>query len=171
MSLAHAAIQKNSVWTDFLNQLYDYAKQSLEWEKQSQDVVAWVEANRYILGEPWSYESTGPKIEYGDFDIVHDKLPRPYLLEFVRDQTPVKSIIKARQTEQTENQVNEALFYCLTRPHTRISHIFPTLELGDSISQEKIAPAIYDSPNIVKHMTGTGAVTLPWDTGNELPLK
>lgn len=159
--------KEKSWWPEFHSQLFDLSQRAVEWEEISHDVVSWVESNRYILGESWRYDSTGPKIEYGDFDIVHERLPRPYLLEFVRDQTPVKSIIKARQVEQTENQINECLFYCLTRPHTRVSHIFPTLELGYSISNEKIAPAIDESPPIKKHLVGGGAVKrYPFDNGS-----
>ncbi len=143
---------------EFAQDVSEFVQQAIAWEEAKQDVPTWVEQNRYILGEPWSYASTGPKIEWGQFDIRHKKLPRPYLLQFVRDQAPERSVIKNRQSELTENHINEALYYCLTRPHTRVGHIFPTLELSHAISAEKVLPAIEESPEILKQLKGVGAV-------------
>ena len=112
------------------------------------DVVSWIQRNRWIDGAPWSFNSLGPRIEYGAHDIKSDKLARDYLLAYLRDQSPEKSVMKNRQSEMTENSINEQLFYLMTRPHTRTSHVFPTDDLGDMVSNEKIGTAIYDSPKL-----------------------
>lgn len=112
------------------------------------DPVAWVTQNRWIDGAPWSFSSMGPRIEYGEHDVQSEVLHRPYLLPYLRDAAPEKSVIKNRQSEFTENSINEGLYYVLTRPHTRLSHVFPTDDLGDMVSNEKIAPAIRESPRI-----------------------
>jgi intein/homing endonuclease len=66
--------------------------------------------------------------------------------------------ILVSNSEFTENHVNEALYYALTRPHTSISHIFPTDDLGYDVSNEKIGPAIKESPEINKQLVQPGAV-------------
>lgn len=125
---------------------------------QYRDEIEWVKGNRWIDGKPWSYESPGPKIEYGKYDIRSKKLLRPYLFQLLRDKSPMRSVIKSRQTEMTENHINEALFYILTRSNTRVSHVFPTDSLGYEVSNEKIAVAIRESPLIQKRLYGVGSV-------------
>lgn len=121
------------------------------------DVQTWVRANRYINGERWTYESAGPRIEYGKHDIRAKILHRPYLRQYVEERAPIRSSIKPRQSEFTENQINENLFYAVTHA-AKVSHIFPTDELGDAISNEKIGPAIRDSPAILEELVGQGHV-------------
>lgn len=153
-----------------LETLLDHAKQSIEWANNAQDIVKWVKNNRFILGEPWSYESSGPKVEWGAYDIKHDKMPRPYLLDFVRDQTPEKSICKNRQSEISENHINEALYYCLSRPYTRISHLFASNAMSDAISNEKLMPAISGSPNINEHLIACAVRRYAFDNGSSLTI-
>lgn len=143
----HALVRENEEIADLLRR-----------RRQSEaDPRTWVENNRWLEGRPWSYESSGPIIEYGDHDVPSDALRRPYLYQYVNDQCRDRSVIKCRQSEFTENQINENLFYALVHG-AKISHIFPTDELGDSISNEKIKPAIDESPNIEKMLSGQGAV-------------
>ena len=66
--------------------------------------------------------------------------------------------MKNRQSEFSENHINQALFLAMTRPHTRVVHVFPTDELGYAMSNEKIMPAIINSPNIRNQLLGQGAV-------------
>lgn len=141
---------------DILNEtsaeITEHAENVLNWEKLRSNQVKWIEDHRWINGKPWSYESSGPFIEYGDKDKKHDVLPRPYLLSFLLDQCRVKSIEKPRQSELTENHVNEGLWQGSTRPNTSIAHVFPTQELGNSVSTEKIQTALYESPRIAKNV-------------------
>jgi len=137
-----------SVCANFCNDLTDFYNQSIESSNRNQDIVKWIEHNRWIDGKPWSFESSGPKIEYGKYDVISDILPRPYLPPFLNDQSPERSAIKCRQSEFSETHINEGLYHALTRPSTRISHIFPTDELGNAISNEKIRTAIEGSPLI-----------------------
>lgn len=112
------------------------------------NILEWISNFRFIGGRQWSFDSSEPKIELGAYDIVSKVLRRPYLYKYLQDQSPEKSIIKPRQAELSENSINEILFYCLTRPFTRASHVFPTDGIADGFSIEKINPAIVDSPGI-----------------------
>lgn len=141
-----------------ISSLDDTVNDVVQRSKSSVDMPTWISTNRWIYGDKWSYESVGPLIEYGNHDKPIKRLNRPYLYAYLRDKTRTKSIIKSRQSELTENSINEALYYCITRPHTKVSHIFPTDELGDAISREKIRPAINESPDIYKYLSGQGAV-------------
>lgn len=141
---------------DILNgvsaELTEHAENVLNWEKIRADQVRWIEKNRWIDGQPWSYESSGPFIEYGDKDKKYESLPRTYLLSFLLDQCRVKSIEKPRQSELTENAVNECLWQGSTRPSTKIAHVFPTQELGNAKSTETIQVALDESTGIAKHI-------------------
>ncbi len=130
------------------SELVEHTESVLNWEKARADQVKWVEQNRWINGLPWSYESAGPFIEYGDKDKRHERLLRPYLIAFLKDQCRIKSIEKSRQSELTENHINESFWNAITRPSTNIAHVFPTQELGNDVSNEKIQIAIDESPAI-----------------------
>ncbi len=130
----------------------EYSENAINWDKIRSNQVKWVSENRWINSLPWSYESAGPFIEYGDKDKRSKILPRPYLLSFLQDQCRVKSIEKPRQSELTENHINESLWQGITRPSTKIGHIFPTQDLGNTVSREKIQAAIDESPGISKNI-------------------
>lgn len=123
-----------------------------------QDIIHWIEHNIWLEGSPFSFERAGPKIEYGEYDIVTDVLHRPYLPQILTDASPIRSIIKCRQSELTTLHINEHLYYLCNRSYTRIAHIFPTDGLSQDVSNEKVRPVIEDSPNIKKLAKGTGAV-------------
>jgi hypothetical protein len=129
-------------------ELAEHAEAVLNWEQARDDQVKWVRENRWIDAAPWSYESAGPFIEYGDKDKRYDELLRPYLLSFLKDQCRTKSIEKPRQSEITENHINESFWNAITRPATNIAHVFPTQDLGNDISNEKIQIAVDESPLI-----------------------
>lgn len=154
------------LFREFVQDLSLYAQQSRAWKMRAQDIPSWVIANRMIYGAPWSYEAAGPKIEWGQYDVRTEVLPRPYLLQFIRDMSERKSVIKPRQTELTENHINEALYYAITRPHTRISHVFPTDEMGDAISNEKIIPAITESPRIKEYLSAIAVRRIAFSNGS-----
>lgn len=147
----------DSVISSFVDGVEKAAYDALNWERIAADILAWVTDNRWIFGKPWSYESAGPKVEWGEYDIRHTIMPRPYQTHYVRDQTDRKASIKPRQSEHTETSINENLYYTNTRPYTNIAHVFPTDEMGDAISNEKIFPAIEQSPKIKENLR-SGAV-------------
>jgi hypothetical protein len=112
------------------------------------DVQKWIEEHRMIYGKKFSYEDAGVLMELGDKDKKLDKAPRPYLTQYVADKTKDKSTIKCRQSEFTENEVNENIWLSATIPHFNVRHIFPTSGLALQISKEKIHPAIMNSPKL-----------------------
>lgn len=128
----------------------EHAESVLNWENVRADQVKWIESHRWINGNPWSYSSSGPFIEYGDTDRQYDILPRPYLIPFLQDTCKIKSIEKCRQSELTENHINESLWWGATRPATKIVHVFPTDSLARDVSNEKIQVAAEESPEIYK---------------------
>ena len=76
------------------------------------------------------------------------KAPRPYLVQYLNDNTKDKTCIKCRQSEFTENETNENIYLCASRPYTNVRHIFPTSGMAQKISKEKISPAIELSPKL-----------------------
>lgn len=125
--------------------------------EESTEITTWIERNRWIAGMPWSFSSPGPKMEWGEHDVRSEVLHRPYLKQYLQDRTESKSAIKPRQSEFSENAINENLFMALTNPSFGVAHVFPTDRVGKAFSYEKINPAIYDSPNIHK-MLSKGAI-------------
>jgi len=138
--------------------LHDHSAALSNQGKIKHDITTWIRENVWLEGRPFSFEASGPRIEYGDHDIPSDRLFRPYLPQILNDRSPIRSIIKPRQSELTTNHINEHLFYLCTRPHTRISHIFPSDPLSEDVSREKVRPVIVDSPRILRAADGTGAV-------------
>lgn len=141
-----------TILQDGAKSLKNFARLLKESSTQREDIIRWVAANRWLDGRPWSYESAGPLIHWGKHDVRSNKMYRPYLFAYIRDQCRKKSICKPRQAEMSVNQVNEHLYYALTRPHTRISHVFPVDWMGDEFSIEKIQSAIYESPNLIRRL-------------------
>jgi len=118
--------------------------------EQSKEIVPWIERNRWIAGMPWSFSSPGPKMEWGAHDVRSEVLHRPYLRQYLEDRTEYKSVIKPRQSEFSENAINENLFMLATNPAFGVAHVFPTDKTGTGFSTEKIKPAIDQSPNIYR---------------------
>jgi hypothetical protein len=129
--------------TDFVTELKQH--------RGSVDIVDWISRNRWIKNKPWSWDNPGGKIDAGERDDPSPKrVLRKYLFDYLRDDSQEKGIIKPRQAEISETSINEAAFYICTRPGTAVSHIFPTDGMADGFSEEKIMPALTDSPPIQK---------------------
>jgi hypothetical protein len=114
----------------------------------------WVERNRVIYGKPFRYDSCGVKMMLGTKDKQLERAPRPYQRQIINDRSSDKSIIKCRQSEQTETEVNDNIWIASTIPHAKVRHLFPTMGMGQQIAKEKISPAQMNSPNIrrlIKH--------------------
>lgn len=133
----------------------------IDFSKGSGDMKTWVEKNRIIYGRPFSYEDAKIEMMLGDEDKKHlnltkngqlVKAPRPYLVQYQNDKARDKTCIKCRQSELTENEINENIYLAVSRPYTNIRHIFPTMGMAQKISKEKISPAIEKSPNIVMNL-------------------
>lgn len=116
------------------------------------DIVDWIPHYRFINGKPWSFSSLGIRMELGKYDTVPQYFSRHYLYKYLRSKALIKSIIKARQTEMSENHLNELLFVCLSHGYTRVHHLFPTDVMADNFSAEKIAPAVKESPRINRQL-------------------
>jgi hypothetical protein len=129
---------------EFLNDVKDRSNYS--------DIIEWISHYRFINGKPWSFKSLGIKMELGKYDVVPSQFSRHYLNQYLRSQAPTKSIIKARQTEMSENHLNELIFVCLSHGYRRVHHLFPTDVMGDNFSSEKISPAIKESPRINRQL-------------------
>jgi len=112
------------------------------------DLQEWIENNRMIYGKRFSYSSCATRMQLGKKDKELQEAPRPYLKQYINDATLDKSVIKCRQSEFTENEVNENIWMAATIPHIKIRHIFPTAGMGQQMAKEKISPAQMNSPNV-----------------------
>lgn len=113
-------------------------------------MVEWVENNRVLNGKKFSYSNSDVFMDLGEFDKPISRAPRPYLLDYLKDPCRDKTIIKCRQSEFTENELNINLFLTMTRPYTQVMHVFPTQRLGEQIARQKIQSAIKNSPQIME---------------------
>lgn len=141
------------LFDDISNNIYN----QISGENKKINVYDWPVKFRYIDNAPWSYENFATKLELGKYDIQPKKFLRPYLEKYLKDESPEKAIIKPRQSELTENQINQNLYYAIELK-LKIGHYFPTDDLGDAISNEKIATAIRESPYIANQLVGQGNV-------------
>lgn len=133
----------------------------VDFSKGSGSMKEWVELNRMIYGRKFSYNDSKIKMMLGNEDKKNlklnkdgflEKAPRIYLNQYQNDKARDKSLIKCRQSEFTENEINENIYLCVSRPYTNIRHIFPTAGLALQIAKEKISPAIEKSPKIVSYL-------------------
>jgi hypothetical protein len=116
------------------------------------DVQKWITENRIIQGRKFSYEDAHIAMMLGDKDKKLETAPRPYLRQCINDIAREKSIIKCRQSEYTETEINENIYLCASRPFTNVRHIFPTAGMALQIGKEKISPAIEQSPKIAEQV-------------------
>lgn len=116
------------------------------------DLQKWVEGHRILYGNAFSYENASFQMQLGARDRQLERAPRPYLKQYINDACRDKTVIKCRQSEFTENELNENIWFAVTIPHVRVRHLFPTDGLANKMSREKIGPAMEKSPSIVKLM-------------------
>jgi hypothetical protein len=128
--------------------LHDGLHQYIEFTRGKGSLQEWIETNRRIAGKPFSYSSATATMLLGDRDTKLETAPRPYLTQYINDTTPDKTVIKCRQSEFTESEVNENIWLAAVRPFTNISHIFPTMGMANKMAREKISPAMMMSPRI-----------------------
>jgi hypothetical protein len=149
--------ESESIFSNITSKINNF----IDFSKGSGDMKTWVEKNRVIYGRSFSYEDSKIEMMLGDKDKKELKLnesgqlvkaPRAYINQYQNDQTRDKSTIKCRQSEMTENEINENIYLSVSRPYTNVRHIFPTAGMALKISKEKISPAIEKSPNIVMHL-------------------
>ena len=131
--------------------VYDYGNR-----KSFDDLQDWIERNRMIYGRRFSYTDALVHMTLGSKDKKVIEAPRPYLTQYINDQCKDKTVIKCRQSEFTENEVNENIWLSATIPYFNVRHIFPTGGMALKIAKEKISPSMESSPNIkrlIKHPT------------------
>jgi hypothetical protein len=144
----------------------DYARELEAGDEPLPEAWRWIEDNRWINGRKWSWEASGPRIDYGKHDARHDRLPRPYLKKPVGDDSQEKAVEKCRQAEMTTAGVNEQLYLVCNRPHTNTLHVFPTATMGREVSRAKIAPAISGSPRVKDRITSMAVFAYTFDIGS-----
>ena len=93
-------------------------EEQIKYKYQSGEIWDWVTENIYVFGEPWDWEYSKMPINPGKFDRKNIKLikkndkyylpkaPRLYLRQYVNERAPIKSCIKCRQSEFTQNEIN-----------------------------------------------------------------
>lgn len=123
---------------------YEY----LKYMSGKNDLQEWIEANRVIRGKQFSYENADIEMMLGSKDNKIEIAPRPYLRQYINDNCRDKTIIKCRQSELTESEINENIWLGATINHCNIRHIYPTGGMANRMAKEKISPAIEDSPNL-----------------------
>jgi hypothetical protein len=146
-------VESKKIFEDFSGGINNY----INFSRGLSDIQKWVEDNRVIYGKRFSYESADIELMLSTKDKENLKLnsqgfletaPRPYLKQYLNDKGRDKSVIKCRQSEFTENEINENIFLCISRPYTNVRHIFPTTGMAQRISKEKISPALEKSSSI-----------------------
>lgn len=119
-----------------------------EFTKGIGSVQKWVEKNRIIRGKPFQYNNADIEMMLGEKDNKLKIAQRPYLIQYLNDNCKDKTVIKCRQSEFSENEINENLYLCVSRPYTNVRHIFPTSGMANKMAREKISVAIDESPSI-----------------------
>lgn len=136
------------------------AHSEIEFRYEKGDAWEWIEKNRVILGEAWSWEHAKISVDLSEIDKQHldfyvenglfylKRAPRPYFRQYLNDPARVKVAMKCRQSEFSETEINYALFKCITKDYYNVRHLFPTAGVANQIAKEKITVAIDTSPNI-----------------------
>lgn len=130
------------------NHLAESIDNVIELRAGKQNLKEWVEKYRVLFGKPFRYNDAGARMMLGEKDKEIKEAPRPYLDKYLADRCIEKSVIKCRQSEFSENEINENLYLCCNIDYFRVVHLFPTGRAKDTMCKEKIDPAIKFSPNI-----------------------
>ena len=126
----------------------------------------WIPENRWIKGNPWSWDAVGPKIHLGEHDHVPKRLSRAYLKRYVNDRCALRSLIKCRQSEMTEGSINDQLHLICTRPGTNVQHVFPIDETARKVSRTRILPAISKSPKLAARVSSSSVHLIEFSNGS-----
>lgn len=100
----------------------------------------WTEKNRYLKGQPWSFQG------------------RPYLKEIYRTNKKNLVFVKGRQVEASELSINLTLHFLLTNPSTTALYTLPSTDLCQVFSGKRFEDAIVESIPIKKQLIGDGSV-------------
>ena len=148
-SLTHDQLS-NKRASDFIGDGVSSLTEFIKFSSGKNDLKAWIETNRMIYGKQFSYENSDVEMHLAKRDKQILTAPRPYLTQFINDPCKDKSTIKCRQSEFTENEINENIWLSATIPYFNTRHIFPTGGMALKIAKEKISPACDNSPNIAR---------------------
>lgn len=142
----------------------DQRIEEIELQDDSKDITEWISDSRVIFGENWSWEYARISIEPSEvdkknLDLIEEKgrfylkrAPRPYLIAYINDEIAQKAVIKCRQSEFSESEINSNLFYVCNYPYFNARHLFPTATVGRQMAKEKITIAIEESEKIRRRM-------------------
>ncbi len=145
---------------DYLTELIE----QIQYRYEGGDIWEWIENNRVIFGEKWSWEYARIKFDPGEEDRKRLKLiesegryylsraPRPYLKKYINDMSPTKTVIKCRQSEFSEAEINSNLYEVCNKPYFNVRHLFPTTSVANQMAKEKIFAAINESENISRRV-------------------
>lgn len=147
-----------------LEDMFGGIREHVEFTYQAGEIWDWIKENRIVFGEPWNWNYSKLPIKPGKYDRKYLKLredknrfyltkaPRPYLRQYINDDSPIKSCIKCRQSEFTENEININLYYASTHKYYNIRHLFPTAGVAKKVAKERIDIAVNTSPNLKKRI-------------------
>lgn len=142
------------------NVLVSGIREIIKFKFQASEKWEWIEQNRVIYNSKWDWEYADIPVDVGIEDLKHlklrdfkgkkflEKAPRPYLRQYINDDTTIKSCIKCRRSEFTESEINTNLFYACTHDFFNIRHLFPTASVANRVAKEKINVAVKFSPTI-----------------------
>lgn len=133
----------------------------IEYSSGKNDVQEWVEKNRIIYGKPFSYSNADIRTDFSKMDLEfagsnvekfknqlkYKTALRPYLRQYINDENSEKTVIKCRQVEMSETEINTNLYLASTGKF-RVRHVFPTAGTANQIGKEKVSVAVLQSPRI-----------------------
>jgi hypothetical protein len=155
-------IRRDAV-SDYIEEAIEPLEEYINMSTGKGDMIQWIERNKKLYGNPFSYTDSSAKVNFSDEDKKHvsDQIKegqngnlflkyakRPYLIPYINDRAADKSVIKGRQSELSENEINENIFMSATIPHCKVRHIFPTTGMGLTMAKEKVGPGVLNSPKI-----------------------
>jgi len=153
-------------------------KNQIEFRYQNGEIWNWISENRNIFGEPWDWEYSRIPMHPGiedlkNLDLYEEnekyylrKAPRPYLRQYINETASIKSSIKCRQSEATENEINTNLFFTNTHSYFNVRHLFPTAGVAKKVAEEKINIAVETSPKISRRSIPPRNITKKHFLGN-----
>lgn len=149
-----------SSFRDIIHSVATDLESEIKFKYEKGDVWQWIEENRVILGDPWSWEHAKIAVELSAVDKEHleyyvenglyylKRAPRPYFRQYLNDEARQKTAMKCRQSEFSETEINYALYKCITKDYYNVRHLFPTASVANQVAKEKITVAIDTSPNV-----------------------
>lgn len=118
-----------------------------------EDAYLWHCMYRRLKNQPSSFDQTKLINRFLDQRVpVHSKQfkrlltrHRPYLIQFLSDQHPIKASKKGRQTGASEAALSEELWFLDVNPYTKWMHTFHREPSANDFSRSRIKPALAET--------------------------